>query len=106
MDFDKMAAKYTSKGLPVVSKETLDAYTKSGSEVGEEEHLRLIKGNHERIKQENPIIKQLLDDFVKVAAEEIGDLGVARTLIYLGATETYAILGAQAEANKLEEKLG
>ena len=98
-------AKYTSKGLPVVSEVTLTAYTKDGGTVEDKEHKQNIVDVHERVSRENPALKGHLDKMVIVAGESIGNFAIARALIYTGATETYALLEAQAEVNKLEQML-
>ncbi len=115
-------AKYTSKGLPVVGEDVRDSYfkirfvdgdpTKLSSALGQEKGSRILD-TLERIAEENPEVFRSIEAGFKSIKNYLGRTGcdekqIEEIEIRVGVVvcHLYGLLEAQAEANKLEEKLG
>ena len=104
-------AKYTSKGLPVVSEETIDSFMKAWMKEGKfeigygrREPMQLVGDVLERFGEENPYLNSMVDAIVTEGLR-YGEVD-ERTKSSIIISTLYGILEAQAEANMLEEKLG
>ena len=92
--------KYTSEGLPVITRETFDALRSDYTDItADKEDLR------RSMQRENPLIWAYVER-TDVAIEDRGfpeDVGTSASFYML---TIYGLLRRQAEANKLEDKIG
>ena len=95
--------KYTSEGLPVLTKDTLEMHFIEEEQLDKETDAGLIKTMERRAKgifDENPLIQGALDKFCR----EYDFKGEDKLHVQAAGIYVYQLMKRQAEVNRLEEK--